>query len=65
MVPDVGLRLEIPGVTVKLIPLLVTLLTVTVTLPVVAPLGTATVMLVALQVVGVPAVPLNLTVLLP
>src|SRR5712691_8054254 len=37
--------------------------TVTVTLPLVAPLGTGATMLVALQLVGVAAVPLNLTVL--
>src|SRR5208283_2914188 len=35
------------------------------TLPVVAPLGTGTTMLVPLQLVGVPAVPLNFTVLVP
>jgi len=35
------------------------------TLPVVAPAGTGTTMLVALQLEGVAAVPLNLTVLLP
>ena len=51
--------------TVKLIPLLATPPTVTTTLPVVAPAGTATVMLVALQLVGVAAVPLNVTVLDP
>ena len=50
-------------VTVKATPLLATPPTVTTTLPVVAPLGTGTVMLVALQLVGVPAVPLNFTVL--
>jgi hypothetical protein len=38
---------------------------VTTTFPVVAPLGTGTTILVALQLVGVPAVPLNFTVLLP
>jgi hypothetical protein len=36
-----------------------------VTLPVVAPLGTGPTMLVALQLVGVAAAPLNLTVLVP
>src|SRR5436309_9382884 len=51
--------------TVNVTPLLATLDTVTTTLPVVAPLGTGTAMLVALQLVGVPAVPLNLTVLVP
>src|SRR5208283_1366923 len=65
--PDVGLRLELLGATttVKLTALLASPPTVTMTLPVVAPLGTATVMLVALQLVGVPAVPLNFTVLVP
>ncbi len=46
-------------------PLLATPPTVTVTLPVVAPLGTGTVMEVELQLVGVAAVPLNFTVLVP
>jgi hypothetical protein len=66
--PDVGFRLVIVGaavVTVKLTPLLATPPTVTTTLPVVAPLGTGTTMLVALQLVGVAAVPLNFTVLVP
>jgi hypothetical protein len=35
------------------------------TFPVLAPVGTDTTMLVALQLVGVPAVPLNVTVLVP
>ena len=52
-------------VTVKLEPLLAWLLTVTTTLPVLAPTGTGTVMLVADHAVGVPVVPLNATVLLP
>jgi hypothetical protein len=52
-------------VTVKLTPLLATPPTVTTTFPVVAPVGTGTAMLVALQLVGVPAVPLNVTVLVP
>lgn len=66
--PDIGLRLLMVGagtVTVKATPLLAMLLTVTTTLPVVAPAGTGTVMLVALQLVGVAAVPLNVTVLVP
>lgn len=50
-------------VTVKDTPLLATPPTVTTTLPVVAPVGTGATMLVALQVVGVVAVPLNVTVL--
>jgi hypothetical protein len=65
--PDVGFTLVIDGVgsTVKLAPLLATPLTVTTTLPVVAPPGTVTVRLVALQLVTVAGVPLNFTVLLP
>jgi hypothetical protein len=53
------------GVTVKLIPLLASPATVTTTLPVVAPAGTGTPMLVADQLVGVAVVPLNVTVLVP
>ena len=53
-------------VTVKLTPLLATPPTVTNTFPVVAPAGTGTTMLVALQlVIGVDEVPLNVTVLVP
>src|SRR5256712_299191 len=66
--PDVGFKLVMLGagtVTVKLKPLLATPPTVTTTLPVVAPAGTGTTMLVALQLVAVAAVPLNLTVLDP
>jgi hypothetical protein len=66
--PDVGLRLVMLGVgavTVKLTPLLAAPPTVTTTFPVVAPAGTAATMLVALQLVGVAAVPLNFTVLVP
>jgi hypothetical protein len=51
--------------TVKLLPLLSTPLAWTITFPVVAPLGTGTTMLVALQVPTVAVVPLNLTVLVP
>jgi len=65
MAPAVGERLVIPGSTVKFTPLLVTPLALTVTFPVVAPPGTGTVMLVALQLVGVAAVPLKLTEPLP
>src|SRR6266550_2692073 len=54
-----------PGRTVKEMPLLETPLTLTTTFPVVAPDGTGTAMLVALQLVGVPAAPLNVTVLEP
>jgi uncharacterized protein YjeT (DUF2065 family) len=68
--PDVGFKLvmlgaETVGLTVKFTPLLATPETVTTTLPVVAPTGTAATMLVALQLVGVAAVPLNLIVLVP
>lgn len=63
--PDVGDRLVMLGLAVKGTPLLASPLTVTTTLPVVAPLGSGTTMLVALQLVGVAAVPLNVTVLLP
>src|SRR2546428_3270946 len=52
-------------VTVKDAPLLATASTVTTTLPVVAPPGTGTTMLVADQFVGVAVVPLNVTVLVP
>ena len=57
--------METSVVTVKLAPLLVTPDTVTTTLPVVAPEGTGTTMLVPPQLVGVAVVPLNLIVLLP
>src|SRR2546425_411971 len=66
--PDVGFRLVMlggGGVTVKFIPLLATPPTVTTTLPVVAPAGAGATMLVALQLVGVPAVPLRVSVLVP
>jgi len=52
-------------VTVNAAPLLATPPTVTTTFPVAAPAGTAATMLPALQLVGVAAVPLNLTVLVP
>jgi len=45
--------------------LLATLFTVTTTLPVVAPLGTGTVMLVSSQLVGVAVTPLKVMVLVP
>jgi hypothetical protein len=68
--PDVGLKLAMLGaklaaVTLKLTPLLATPPTVTTTFPVVAPAGTGATMLVALQLVGVAAVPLNFAVLVP
>ena len=49
----------------KVTPLLAVPPTVTTTFPVVAPVGTGTAMLVALQLVGVAEVPLNVTVLVP
>ena len=66
--PDAGERLVTLGggsVTVNGHGLLATPPTVTTTFPVVAPLGTGTVMLVELQLVGVVLVPFNLTVLVP
>lgn len=63
--PDVGERLVMAGVTVKGTPLLARPPTVTITLPVVAPFGTATVMPVSPQLVGVAGVPLKVTVLVP
>jgi hypothetical protein len=65
--PEVGERLVILGAetTVKLWPLLATPDTVTTTFPVVAPVGTAATILVAVQLVAVTAVVLNLSVLVP
>src|SRR6266487_1646997 len=66
--PEVGLSEVMLGpdvVTVKLTPLLATVPTVTTTLPLVAPLGTGTAMLVSPQLVGVPGIPLKVTVLEP
>jgi hypothetical protein len=60
--PEVGDKPVMFGVTTNEAPLLDTLATVTTTLPVVAPLGTGTTMLVADQLVDVAAVPLNVTV---
>src|SRR5208283_1496217 len=54
--------IPVPEVTLKLTPLLATPPTVTTTFPVVAPLGTGTVMLAPLQFVGVAVTPLNVTV---
>jgi len=64
-VPDVGDSVVMCGTTVKFTPLLPTPPTVTTTLPVAAVEGTATVIEPALQLVGVAAVPLNITVLVP
>lgn len=60
VVPPVGGPAAV--VTVNDIPLLVPADVVTVTLPLVAPVGTVTTMLVELQLVGVAAIPLNVTV---
>ena len=65
-VPDIVQFVVQLGVTVNGDPLLAAPDTVTTTLPVVAPPGTVTAMLVGLQLVAVPAeTPLNLTVLDP
>jgi hypothetical protein len=65
--PDVTERLEIVGVgsTVNAIPFVLTPLAFTTTFPVVAPEGTVTAILAALQLVTVAVVTLNLTVPLP
>jgi hypothetical protein len=63
--PETGDALVILGPGVKLTALLASPETVTTRLPAVAPCGTGTTILVALQLVGVPGVPLNLTVLEP
>jgi len=65
--PDVGERLVMVGVgsTVKDVPVLATPFTVTTTFPVLAPLGTVTMIEPALQLLAVAVVPLNLTVLVP
>ncbi len=65
--PEIWLRLVMlgGGTTVKVEALVGCVPYVPTTLPVVAPVGTATVTLVALQALGVAAVPLNVTVLVP
>ena len=65
--PDVGEIAPTEGgtKTVKLVPPLGKLFTVTTTLPVVDPLGTVTTICVSLQLVGTATVPLKLTVLEP
>ena len=64
--PDVGDRLIMLGTsTVKLTPLLGVEFTVTTTLPVVAPVGTGTTILLALQLVGIAVTPLKVTELPP
>jgi hypothetical protein len=63
--PEAGLMMVMlgGGVTVKSTPLLTTPPTVTTTVPVVAPIGTERLMLVADQVEIVAAIPLKVTVL--
>jgi len=65
--PDVGDRLVMLGTggTVKATPLLADPPTVTTTGPEVAPAGTGTTIVPGFQLVGVPAIPLNVTVLVP
>jgi hypothetical protein len=63
--PLAGDRLVILGTTVKFCPLLAAPLTVTTTLPLVAPEGTAATIDVGLQPVAVTAMPLKVTVLAP
>jgi len=65
--PSGGIRANMAGTlaTVKLPGLLGTPPTVTITFPVVAPVGTVAVMLVSDQLVTVNAVPFNVAVLLP
>jgi hypothetical protein len=67
--PEPGVRLVMVGtgaaITVNDAALLVVPFTVTITGPVVAPVGTVVRMLVGLQLVGVAAMPLNATVLAP
>src|SRR5580700_1528631 len=66
--PELGLKFVMLGVaviTVKLDPLLAWPPTVTTTLPVTAPAGTAVTMLAPFQLVGVDCTPANVTVLVP
>lgn len=63
--PEFGDRALMFGVTVNLTPLLLDPPTVTTTLPVVAALGTGATIVLELQLVGVAATPLNVTVLVP
>ena len=68
MTPEFGVRVVMPGgevVTVKVTPLLATAFTLTTTGPVLVPFGTGTVMLEVFQDVGVAAMPLNVTALVP
>jgi hypothetical protein len=63
--PVEGETLSIFGVTLNVTPLLACPLTLTTTCPVVAPAGTSTAIVVALQLVGVAVVPLKVTELVP
>jgi hypothetical protein len=63
--PDVGFKLTMTGTTVNGFGLLAAPPTVTTRLPETLPAGTGTTMLVAVQLVGVPVVPLKLTALVP
>jgi hypothetical protein len=68
--PELGPKFEMLGagagiVTVKVAPLLASAATVTTTLPVTAPVGTGTTMLVPFQLVGVAFTPPKVTVLVP
>jgi len=63
--PLLGARRGMVCGTAKATPLLAIPLTVTTTLPLVAPAGTGTTTLVAVQLVGVAVMPLNVTVLVP
>jgi hypothetical protein len=66
-VPEDGFKLVTLGVgnTVKLTPLLATPLTVTTTFPVVAPVGTGTVIVASVQLDGAASTPLKVTALVP
>lgn len=63
--PEEGFKLVMLGVTVKVPPFAAKPLTVTTRGPVVAPAGTGTTMLAALQLVGAAVTPLKVTALVP
>src|SRR5258708_7130974 len=63
--PEVGDRLLMLGATANDTPLLASPLTATVTLPVLAPVGSGRMICELLQLVGVPTVPLKETMLVP
>src|SRR3989338_1562166 len=63
--PEDGERLIIFGVTVKVSPVLDMPPTVTTTGPVLAPVGTGTIISMSLQLVGVASIPLKVAVLVP